>query len=94
MCAWAATAQRDIGAADSDTDVGGANQHGDEACKDSFIRKHVANYEEIDQESLEVISCPKNNGEHDTSMSFHDVAASPPPPQPNPDQVVSNFFLG
>jgi hypothetical protein len=77
MCARAATAQRDIRAADSDANVGGANQHGDEACKDSFIRKHVVNYEETDQESLEVVSCPKNNGEHDTSVSFHDIAARP-----------------
>jgi hypothetical protein len=46
-------------------------------CKDSFIRKHGVNYEEIDQEGMKVVSCPKRNGEHDASMSFHDVATRP-----------------
>jgi hypothetical protein len=47
-------------------------------CEDSFIRRHGANYEEIDQESLEAISHLKSNGEHDASMSLQDVAAGPP----------------
>jgi hypothetical protein len=45
--------------------------------KDSFIRKHGANYEEIDQKSFEVVSGPESNGEHDVFVSFHDVAARP-----------------
>jgi hypothetical protein len=35
-------------------------------------------YEEIDQESLEVVSCPKSNGEHNASVSFNDVTTGPP----------------
>jgi hypothetical protein len=46
-------------------------------CKGSFIRKHEVNYEKIGQESLEVVSSPKSNGEHDASVSFHDIAVVP-----------------
>jgi hypothetical protein len=46
-------------------------------CKGSFIRKHEVNYEKISQESLEVISSPKSNGEHDASVNFHDIAVVP-----------------
>jgi hypothetical protein len=35
---------------------------GNPPCKDSFIRKHGVNYEEIDHESLEVVNHPKSNG--------------------------------
>jgi hypothetical protein len=38
-------------------------------CRDSFIRKHGVNYEKIEQESLEVVSCSKSNGELDASMT-------------------------
>jgi hypothetical protein len=70
---------------DSDAGMRAGNQHGGDGanttrcypCNDSFIRKHEVNYEEIDQESLEVVSDPKSDGEHDASMNFHDVTARP-----------------
>jgi hypothetical protein len=37
----------------------------------------MGNYEEIDQESLDVVSGPKNKGEENASVCFHDIAARP-----------------
>jgi hypothetical protein len=73
---WTDVVMRDIGAVDSDASVSASNQYGGDdttmarhplPCKDSFIRKHGVNYEEIDKTSLEVIN----------TMGFHNVAAKP-----------------